>query len=167
MSMQPAQQAIDISVVIPCYNAEPFLRRCLDSVLNQKEVLSEIIVIDDGSSDNSLGILEQYQGRIRYETGPNRGAPTARNRGLQLCNADYILFLDADDYHEGEVLRGLVDALETSDADVAFAPWALAGGRGRPVEKTLPDTTSSRTVLSAGCKVTSWRMVPLPGSGPS
>lgn len=55
--MQPEQQRIDISIVIPCCNAEPFLRRCLDSVLDQKEVVSEIIVVDDGSFDNTKNTL--------------------------------------------------------------------------------------------------------------
>ena len=96
--MSDETTAPDVSVVIPCYNAERWVGRAIDSVLAQEGVTVEVIVIDDGSTDGSVDVLRAYTGRIYWETGPNRGACAARNRGLAMSRADYVMFLDADDY---------------------------------------------------------------------
>jgi glycosyltransferase involved in cell wall biosynthesis len=86
-----------VSVVIPCYNNERFLKDAIASALAQTYSSTEVIVIDDGSNDGSLEILRSFGDRIYWETQPNQGAPTARNRGLKRANGTYIKFLDADD----------------------------------------------------------------------
>ena len=110
----------DITVVIPCYNAEAWVARAIDSVLAQEGVRAEVIVIDDGSTDGSVEVLKRYGDRIRWETGPNRGACAARNRGLALASAEYVMFLDADDWIEGEFLAGGLAALRERGADIGF-----------------------------------------------
>jgi glycosyltransferase involved in cell wall biosynthesis len=86
-----------VSLVVPCYNNYPFIKDSILSTLNQTYPHLEIIVIDDGSTDDSPDILRTFGDRIRWETQPNQGAPAARNRGLALAQGTYIKFLDADD----------------------------------------------------------------------
>lgn len=86
-----------ISVIIPCYNSEAFLRESIASALNQTYGNVEVIVIDDGSTDSSQEILHACGHKIRWETQANQGAPVARNRGIKIATGEYIKFLDADD----------------------------------------------------------------------
>jgi glycosyltransferase involved in cell wall biosynthesis len=87
-----------ISILIPCYNAEPWIAETLESALGQTWPNKEIIVVDDGSSDGSFSILERFCSRgIKVISQENQGASTARNRALREARGDYIQFLDADD----------------------------------------------------------------------
>ena len=91
-----------VSIVMPVYNCEDFLKESLDSVLRQTLQEWELLCVDDGSADKSLEILKQYQSkdnRIRVYSQPNQGAGAARNLGLQHAQGEYIAFLDADDYY--------------------------------------------------------------------
>lgn len=97
-----------VSVIIPVYNTELYLRECLDSVINQTLQEIEIICVDDGSTDRSLEILREYEardGRIRVLTQPNVNAGAARNRGMDLARGEYLSFLDADDFFEPKMLE--------------------------------------------------------------
>ena len=90
-----------ISVIIPIYNVEKYLRRCLDSVLNQTFTDWEAICVNDGSPDNSAAILEEYaarDSRFKIVTKKNGGLSDARNAGMQIACGDFILFLDSDDF---------------------------------------------------------------------
>lgn len=109
-----------ISVVIPVYNAEKFLRRCLDSVIRQSLEEKEIICVDDGSSDGSLNILKEYEGKYEYIhilNQENQYAGIARNSGLSLAKGKYIHFLDADDYILGDVYSDIYNTAEKMKAD--------------------------------------------------
>lgn len=90
-----------VSIVLPCYNAGPFLERCLDGLFAQTHRPLELIAVDDGSSDGTLGILQEARVRAPYpmmvRTQPNRGACAARNLGLMLADGEYVQFMDADD----------------------------------------------------------------------
>lgn len=86
-----------VSVVIPCYNAAPFLRETLDSAINQTYPPFEILVIDDGSTDDSAAIAEFYGPPVRVIRQPNQGESVARNRGIDEAKGEWIAFLDADD----------------------------------------------------------------------
>ena len=92
-----------VSIIIPIYNADKYLRQCLDSIINQTLKDIEIICIDDGSTDQSLQILREYEKRdkrIRIITQKNEKQGAARNRGLEIAKGEYIQFVDADDYIE-------------------------------------------------------------------
>lgn len=107
-----------ISVVIPVYNVERYLRDCLDSVLNQTMSDWEAICINDGSTDGSGNILTEYaarDARVKAVTQANRGLSAARNTGLQMAEGDYVFFLDSDDWLELEALQALVDHLDGED----------------------------------------------------
>jgi len=101
-----------ISVIVPVYNVEPYLKRCLDSILSQTYKNLEIILINDGSTDNSGEICEEYSKkdkRIRLIHQINKGAASARNVGLNIVKGSYITFVDSDDYIECDMLEKLYD----------------------------------------------------------
>ena len=99
---------IKVSVIIPVYNVEQYLRPCLDSVLNQTLKNIEIICIDDGSTDDSLKILMEYaekDNRITILKQKNKGAGVARNYGMSIATGEYFLFLDSDDFFSETLLQ--------------------------------------------------------------
>ncbi|PSQ96742.1 MAG: family 2 glycosyl transferase [Bacteroidetes bacterium SW_9_63_38] len=87
-----------VSVIMPCYNNEEGVSSAIESALNQTHEPMEVIVVDDGSTDASLERIQSYEERIRWNTGPNRGACHARNKGLDMASGDFVKFLDADDW---------------------------------------------------------------------
>lgn len=99
---------VQISVIIPVYNAEPYLPECLDSVLKQTYQNFEIICVNDGSADNSLAVLKEYASldkRIKVLSQKNQGQSVARNKGLDEAKGKYILFLDSDDFLHPQTLQ--------------------------------------------------------------
>ncbi|MFP4360171.1 MAG: glycosyltransferase [Alphaproteobacteria bacterium] len=132
-----------VTVVIPCYNAERWVGRAIRSALDQEGVAVEVIVVDDGSTDASLDVIRSFGDRIRFETGPNCGACAARNRGLEMATAPYVMFLDADDYLEGAFLRAGVARLHETGADLGFGPMAVEhNGHRRYRTPPMVDTPS-------------------------
>src|SRR5687768_8397891 len=108
-----------VSVVIPCYNGEQFIREAIGSALSQTYPDLEIIVIDDGSTDGSLDRIRSFGKGIRWESGPNRGGCAARNRGIELARGDWVQFLDADDLlHPNKIACQTPVALALGDAIV-------------------------------------------------
>lgn len=110
-----------VSVVIPVYNVEQYLRQCLDSVVNQTLREIEIICVDDGSTDSSLDILKEYAAkdkRISVLKQENLHAGVARNAGLAVAKGEYLSFLDSDDFFELTMLEESYSAAKESDADV-------------------------------------------------
>jgi len=97
------------SIIIPVYNTEKYLKRCLDSVLNQTYDNYEMIVINDGSTDNSKLVLNEYKSnsKIKIIEETNHGVSYTRNLGMEHAQGDYILFLDSDDYYELDLLETL------------------------------------------------------------
>lgn len=113
-----------ISVILPVYNAERHLRRCLESILEQDWPYFEIIVIDDGSTDSSPDVLRSYEGRygsqLQVIRSQNQGANRARNLGLLHARADYVLFVDSDDFIEPELCRVLHAKAIQGAADIVL-----------------------------------------------
>jgi glycosyltransferase involved in cell wall biosynthesis len=114
-----------VSVVIPCYNAGSWLREAIDSCLAQTYPNLEIIVVDDGSSDDSLSIAQSYGSKIVVSSGPNKGECAARNRGFALSHGDFVQFLDADDYLLPEKIGRQVSCLEAEGGDVIYGDWRI------------------------------------------
>ncbi len=112
-----------ISVIIPVYNVEEYLRECIDSVLNQTYQNFEIILVDDGSTDSSGQICDEYASndeRICVIHQKNCGPSKTRNTGLANATGKYIYFLDSDDYIENTTLELLVNTAESNDAELVF-----------------------------------------------
>lgn len=111
-----------ISIIIPVYNAESYIRRCIESVLSQTYKEIQIILINDGSTDNTLSILEEYSrsdSRIQLINKDNSGVSKTRNIGIDISDGEYIGFVDADDYLEPEMYEKLYNAIKKTAADVA------------------------------------------------
>lgn len=112
----------EISVIIPVYNVDKYLSQCLDSVINQSFKDIEIICINDGSTDNSGKILEEYAKkdiRIKVLTQENQGLSVARNNGMAQASGKYISFIDSDDFVHFEFLEILYQAIIQSNCDIA------------------------------------------------
>lgn len=136
-----------ISVIIPVYNVENYLRRCLDSVLNQTYKNLEIILVDDGSTDGSAAICDEYllkDNRIKVFHKENGGQSSARNFALDIMQGEYICFIDADDLIHIDMIKDLYDCAVSNDADMS-----LCGIREFD-EKNIPDYLKRQTVE---CKV--------------
>lgn len=117
-----------VSVIIPAYNIEQYIGRCLDSVLSQTYENLEIIVVDDGSSDATGRILDDYEKkdtRIKVIHKENGGVSSARNKGLDKASGDYIGFVDGDDSIDPKMYETLVNLLEDADADIAHCGYQM------------------------------------------
>lgn len=100
-----------ISIIIPVYNVQSYLRKCLDSIVNQASTLIEVICVNDGSTDGSSSILNEYAAKyanIRIINQENQGLSAARNSGIRAAKGDYLFFLDSDDWIEPDTLKTLV-----------------------------------------------------------
>ena len=112
-----------ISVIIPAYNAEMTIKQTLNSVFNQTYGNLEVIIVNDGSTDGTLDILEKQAARIKIISTSNKGVSHARNTGLKNASGDYIQFLDADDLLIPDKIEIQLTALEAEDADIAYGNW--------------------------------------------
>lgn len=111
-----------ISVIVPVYNVEEYLRRCVDSILSQTYVDFEMILVNDGSRDSSGRICDDYaelDSRIRVIHKANGGIGSARNAGLEIAKGEYISFLDSDDWIEPDFFEVLLNLLLKYDADIS------------------------------------------------
>lgn len=112
---------IKVSVIIPVYNVQAYLKQCLDSVLAQSMTDIEVICVDDGSTDDSLSILREYEekdSRVRILEQPNSGAGAARNLGLAHAKGEYLSFLDSDDFFEPDMLKTAYDCAKEYEAEL-------------------------------------------------
>lgn len=110
-----------LSVIIPVYNVEKYLKRCIESVLQQVYDNYEIILVDDGSTDNSLSVCNEYAQSydfIRVISKVNGGASEARNKGIELAKGKYIMFLDSDDWLDSSCFSKTMSTLQSNDADI-------------------------------------------------
>lgn len=118
-----------VSIIIPVYNVEKYLRKCLDSIVNQTIKDIEIICINDGSTDNSLDILKEYQRndkRIHIINQENAGVAIARNKGLDIASGKYIMFIDSDDYVDSKYVETPLKHIEKTNSDIVqFAVYCV------------------------------------------
>ena len=112
------QGLTEIAVVIPTHNHADLVTEAVDSVLAQTEAASEIIVVDDGSTDDTRDKLRRYSSDIKYVYQPNRGLSAARNRGIAECQAEWVAFLDADDLWMPHKLKEQLPLIEAAPDDV-------------------------------------------------
>lgn len=115
-----------ISVVVPIYNVEKYLRQCLDSIQNQTYQNFECLLINDGSPDNSADICREYvekDSRFKYFEKENGGLSDARNYGIRQSKGSYLTFVDSDDWLENDALQQLYDALKKENADISIGRY--------------------------------------------
>lgn len=137
----------DVSVIIPVYNVELYLSRCIDSVLNQAFQNYEIILIDDGSSDSSGKICDIYAGndsRISVIHQNNLGVSAARNVGIMHAKGDFITFVDADDWLDKEYLNILFQLAVSNNADISCCTLSYEGNTERGEEFATQSSDSNK-----------------------
>lgn len=106
------------SIIIPVYNVEEYIDKCLESVFNQTEKDFEVIVVNDGTKDNSMSIVEKYPVKIINQK--NQGLSVARNHGVEKAQGDYLIFLDSDDYWNKDLLKEINKSLKNNPDVVRF-----------------------------------------------
>ena len=147
-----------ISFIIPVYNGEKYIARCIDSVLQQEDFIIEdveLLLLNDGSSDGSLGILREYEALhpnvITVIDQKNMGVAKTRNRGIDLAQGTYIMFMDQDDYIDAKNLRTFYDAAEKSGSDIVVGGYKRPNSDGKNIRVVTQQNTeySKRYKISA------------------
>lgn len=125
-----------VSVIIPIYNTEKFLPLCINSVLNQTLTDIEVLLVNDGSTDGSGKICDEYackDQRIQVIHTLNQGVSHARNQGLETAKGEYIAFMDSDDWIETDMIATLYQLIRTNEAGLATCGYIIENEDGRPI----------------------------------
>ena len=144
-----------VSVIVPIYNLPKYLRQCVDSVLCQDFDDFEVILVDDGSTDECVGIVDEYaakDSRVKAVHKKNGGLSSARNAGLDVAEGDYVIFLDSDDWwNDSGTLASLYDAATRNGADVVRGEYRRATEDGKEFADghPLPPEKFKETVLDS------------------
>jgi glycosyltransferase involved in cell wall biosynthesis len=149
-------QNIKISFIIPVYNAEKYLAQCVDSILNQSYSNLEVILVDDGSTDSSGSICDNYANQystVKTIHKKNGGVASTRNTGIKEASGDYIFFIDNDDWIDGKIMSGLVDIIKKTNVDVIINKYYIVGNneisRGNEfIKEEFINNKSLRDVLT-------------------
>lgn len=135
------KSTIDFTVIVPVYNTEEYLDRCIESILNQTFTNYELLLVNDGSKDNSLQILRKFEKidkRITVFTQENQGVSVARNLGIENAKGEYICFIDSDDWVENDYLENLYKN-KTSDDTLVILDFIRWGKRKNPTAEVVLD----------------------------
>lgn len=134
-----------VSVIIPVYNCENYISECLESILSQTYSNIEVIIVDDGSTDNTKNIIfKSYISKIRYFYQNNSGAPAARNKGLEKANGEYIIFFDADDRMDNKMIEFMVYSCELDNSQLVISNFGLIDERGDYIKKNTYEITKRK-----------------------
>lgn len=139
------EQSLDFSIIIPVYNAEQTISRCLNSIIRQTLVNFEVLIIDDGSVDNSNEICSHYvknDERFKLLNQKNSGPSIARNRGLDSAKGNYIVFVDSDDFVEPNFLECIKEAFLSSKTEVLFMGYNCYSSQGELIKQCIPNINS-------------------------
>lgn len=149
------------SLIIPAYNVEKYIKKCLDSVLNQTYNNYEIIIINDGSTDNTSKILESYKSnkKIKIINQENKGLSNARNTGVSNAKGDYILFIDSDDFIEKELLEILNKTI--NDEDLVRFQIRILDETNKIIKEYKEETFNNLNGIEAFNKLSKYNLVEL------
>ena len=130
-------EKVKISVIIPIYNVEKYIRECIESILNQTFRNIEVIAVNDGSNDNSIKIVEEYLSdrRLKIINKENGGAPSARNIGMKTARGEYVYFIDSDDFIEKDVLEILYKNSESEKMDIVCSCFSFYNDKTKKEKK--------------------------------
>lgn len=157
---------MDISVIVPVYNVKSYLSACLDSILNQDFDSYEIVVVDDGSTDGSGELAEQYASRhtdkIRVLHQENQGLGGARNTGIKDAKGEYVAFIDSDDWIKPNMLSTLWKEIQQTGADIAVCGLLCVAETGAVVGRVDGSTaTTCATLFHRSIRISCF-VIPLP-----
>ncbi|MEL6440749.1 MAG: glycosyltransferase [Cyanobacteria bacterium J06621_8] len=128
-----------VSVIIPAYNCDRYIVQAVESVLSQEQCSYELIVIDDGSTDQTEDLLKSYGDRLNYIKQENQGVAAARNHGIEVAQADFVAFLDADDYFlPGKLARQAQILLQRPDLGMIHSGWQRVDEQGHKLLDVSP-----------------------------
>ena len=141
-----------ISVIIPVYKVEEYLKRCVDSVIGQTLRDIEIILVDDGSPDNCPAICDEYakkDDRVRVIHKKNGGLSDARNAGIDIAKGEFLGFVDSDDYIEADMYEYLYDLVKKENAEISMCEFfhCYQGKEPEKNEKISVETVDSETAI--------------------
>ena len=150
-----------ISVIMPCFNAEEYVSEAINSVIKQSYPNIELIIVDDGSSDNSYAICQSFVAEKKIKINSlkqaNKGPYPARNNALSHAQGAYIAFLDADDYWDKDCLTLLAQAIEDNQVDVAYCGWQNVGhGGGNNTDPYIPPKYEQGHIVKTFLKSCPW-----------
>ena len=131
-----------ISIIVPVYNTDKYLKKCLNSIINQTYKNLEIILIDDGSTDDSGNICDNYakkDNRIIVKHTKNNGVSTARNIALDIAKGDYITFVDSDDYIDKNMYELMINKMVASQSDICICAFCKEDNNGNPIKPIKND----------------------------
>ena len=154
-----------ISVIIPVYNVEPYLRKCLDSVVGQTYQDLEILIVDDGSTDGSGKICDEYKkdARVRVFHTENRGLSAARNQGLDEAKGDWIGFVDSDDWIEPDMYELLIERAMETGADVVecgcYTDFASARIERPAIKRTVSGEEAVEALIKDEIRTQVWNKI--------
>lgn len=139
-----------VSIIVPVYNCEKYLSRCVDSLISQTLRDIEIVLVDDGSKDASGRICDSYAGRdsrIRVVHCPNGGVSSARNKGIEMASGCYVSFVDSDDWMDSKSYELLVAKAEDNDSDIVYCDYAEVYSDNIQNRKSFPVGSSWETTV--------------------
>lgn len=142
-----------ISVIVPVYNVEKYLKKCIDSIINQTYRNLEIILVDDGSPDNAGKICDEYalkDHRIRVIHKENGGLSDARNAGIDVVHGEYLSFVDSDDYLDEHMMEKLLAALISEDAEMSMCRFTYVDDDGHLLEKKNAELPPAKSEVLTG-----------------
>lgn len=154
-----------ISIIVPVYNVEPYLRKCLDSILGQTHRDLEILIIDDGSTDGSGKICDEYRydERVRVFHTENRGLSAARNLGLDSASGDWIGFVDSDDWIEPDMYEVLIRKGEETGADVVecgcHADYTTTSYEHSAIQRTVCGIDAVEALIKGEIRTQVWNKI--------
>ena len=158
-----------VSVIVPVYNVAPYLEQCLDSIVDQTYRHLEIILVDDGSTDDSGAICDRYaegDSRIRVVHQKNKGLSGARNSGLDIASGEYVIFIDSDDYIWGGTIEGYISLFsQYADLDMIESNLYFSSYRSTPPPGEDYDDEASRSGILTAKEL--WKYFALKGYGPT
>ena len=138
-----------LSVIVPCYNVDKYVDKCISSIVGQIYPHLEILLVDDGSTDKTGIICDEWQAkdeRIRVIHQQNEGSSYARKKGLEHASADFVTFVDADDWIDKDMYTGLMSALLSTGSDIAHCDFCMVYEDGRTAHRVNERQTAIRTM---------------------
>lgn len=132
----------DVSIIIPVYNVEKYINRCVDSIINQTYKNIEIILVDDGSTDSSKEICDNYKvdNRVVVIHKRNGGLSSARNEGIKNANGDYIMFVDSDDYSEPNYVETMFNTIKELNSDLVVCGYYIEYVKQKITKEIKPES---------------------------
>lgn len=142
-----------VSVIVPIYNVEKYLARCIESIIRQTYTNIEIILVNDGSTDNCGEICKHYahkDKRIKIVEKKNGGLSDARNAGLKIATGEYVIFVDSDDYIEEELISDTYSKIVENDADICYFNYNQVDEQGNLIEKNILNFEDELLLIEEG-----------------